>query len=498
MDASLDFHEEVLLSLEDLIKADPHRVQCSNGLTRVPLSRVPDIAHKLLQKHANLDSIAGHQQYRLLDLEVGTDNLFNTSQILQLILHSFSLSASTDRITSHCLESEGCDDVSTCRVPANGHSPLERCLKDICQKISEVNEIQEQLVDDKHVIAAKVEGMRHTMKSVDETLGDHEGWLSALDDTQRRVAEEFNNLEKRLASVQKNRIRKDTSLKDIQASLVNLEANLTSCRHNLKQQVRNKSDALHQCITDSLTGLQSSQLSLDERLTILEKKADGIWTAQDKHTTLFSQALAGIDSLSQRFMTLLDHTQDIDVIRVALRDMQETMDSVKTSLEQVSGDGSSDMAQSWAHSQPSLEEELRRSTHGFPPSSRVVDDSEETSPEGPLQCGAGGAAPSSEAGKNLAAQLYRYSVAIICSVIPVFSRQPGISLTTYEQRILCIAGWKLSRTQMYTLILASAVVFLVFIGFFTALRGGPLKTQEEVDRPLWYALHYGGLPSIAR
>ncbi|KAI6018435.1 hypothetical protein EDC04DRAFT_2902158 [Pisolithus marmoratus] len=143
---------------------------------------------------------------------------------------------------------------------------------------------------------------------MDEMLGDHEGRLSALDDTQRRVVEEFNNLEMRLASVQKNRIRKDSSLKDIQASLANLEANLTSCRHDLKQQVRNKSDALHQCITDSLTGLQSSQLSLDERLTILENKADGIRTAQDKHTMLFSQALAGIHSLSQGFMTLLDHS----------------------------------------------------------------------------------------------------------------------------------------------------------------------------------------------
>ncbi|KAI6005557.1 hypothetical protein EDD15DRAFT_2358701 [Pisolithus albus] len=424
MDASLDFHDEVLLSLEDLIKADPYCAQCSNGLTRVPLGRVPDIAHKLLQKHANLDSIAGHQQYHLLDLEVGTDNLFNTSQILQLILHSFSLSASADRVTSHCLESEGCDDVGTCPVPINGHSPLERCLKDICQKISEVNEIQEQLVDDKHVIAAKVEGMRHTMKSVDETLGDHEGRLSALDDTQRRVAEEFNNLERCLASVQKNRIRKDASLKDIQASLANLEANLTSCRHDLKQQVRNKSDALHQCITDSLTGLQSSQLSLDERLTILENKADGIRTAQDKHTALFSQALAGIHSLSQGFMTLLDHTQDIDVIRVALRDMQETMDSVKTSLEQISGDGSSHVAQSWAHPQLSLEEELRRSTHGFPTSSRVVDDSEETGPEGPLQRGAGGAAPSSDAGKNLHQQITKN--APVCHRVCYGSQYPTV------------------------------------------------------------------------
>ncbi|KAI6096377.1 hypothetical protein F5141DRAFT_1067751 [Pisolithus sp. B1] len=379
------------------------------------------------------------------------------------------IDCSADRVTSHCLESKGCNNVSTCLVPVNGHSPLERCLKDICQKISEVNDIQEQLVDDKAM--AKVEGMRHTMKSMDEMLGDHEGRLSALDDTQRRVAEEFNNLERRLASVQKNRIRKDASLKDIQASLANLEANLTSCRHDLKQQVRNKSDALHQCITDSLTGLQSSQLSLDEWLTILENKANGIWTAQDKHTALFSQALAGI---------------------------HKTMDSVKTSLEQINRDGSSDMAQSWAHPQLSLEEELRRSTHGFPTSSRVVDDSEETSPEGPLQCGAGSAAPSSDAGKNMVAQLYRYSMAIICSVIPVFSRQPGISLTTYDWRILCIAGWKLSRKQLYALILASTVVFLVFINFFSALRGGPLKTWEEVDRPLWYALRYGGLPSTVR
>ncbi|KAI6045920.1 armadillo-type protein [Pisolithus marmoratus] len=364
--------------------------------------------------------------------------------------------------------------------------------------ISQVNEIQEQLVDNEHVIAATVEGMQHMMKSVDEMLGDHEGQLSALDNTQRWVVEEFNNLEMCLASVQKNRIHKDGSLKDIQASLANLEANLTLCRHDLKQQVRNKSDALHQCITNSLTGLQSSQLFLDERSTILENKANGIWTAQDKHTMLFSQALAGIHSLSQGFMTLLDHTQDIDIIQVALCDMQETMDSVKTSLEQISGDSSSDMAQSWAYPQLSLEEELCHITHGLPTLSRVVDDSKETSPEGPLQCtsGAGSAAPSSKAGKNLVAQLYCYSVAIICSVIPVYSGQPGISLTTYEWQILCIAGWKLSRTQLHALILASTMVFLVFIGFFSALRGGPLKTQEEVDWPLWYALHYGGLPSI--
>ncbi|KAI6146066.1 hypothetical protein EDD17DRAFT_1514795 [Pisolithus thermaeus] len=426
------------------------------------------------------------------------------------------IDCSADRVTSHCLESEGCDDVSTCHVPVNGYSLLERCLKDICQKISKVNDIQEQL----HVIAAKVEGMRHMMKSVDKMLGDHEGRLSALDNTQRQVAEEFNNLERHLTSVQKNHIHKDASLKDIQASLANLEASLTLCRHDLKQQVRNKSNALHQCITDSLTGLQSSQLLLDERLTILENKANGIRTAQDKHTALFSQALAGIHSLSQGLMMLLDHTQDIDIIRVTLHDMQETMDSVKTSLEQISGDGSSDMAQSWAHPQLSLEEKLHRSTHGFPTSSRVVDDSEETSPEGPLQNGAGGAAPSSNAGKNLVPQLYRYSMAIICSVIPVFSRQPGISLTTYDWWILCIAGWKLSRKQLYALILASTLVFLVFINFFSTLRGGPLKTQEEVDQlsvnffptlrggplktqeevdqPLWYALHYGGLPSTVR
>ncbi|KAI6040534.1 armadillo-type protein [Pisolithus marmoratus] len=336
------------------------------------------------------------------------------------------------------------------------------------------------------------------MKSMDETLGDHEGWLSALDNTQRRVAEEFNNLEMCLASVQKNCIHKDGSLKDIQVSLANLEANLTLCRHDLKQQVRNKSNALHQCTTNSLTGLQSSQLLLDEQLTILENKANGIQTAQDKHTMLFSQALAGIHSLSQGFMTLLDHTQDIDIIWVALHDMQETMDSVKTSLEQISGDSSSDMAQSWAYPQLSLKEELCHITHGLPTSSRVVDDSEETSPEGPLQhtSGAGSAAPSSKAGKNLVAQLYHYSMAITCSVIPVFSGKPGISLTTYEWWILHIAGWKLSRTQLHALILASTMVFLVFIGFFSALRGGPLKTQEEVDQPLWYALHYGGLPSI--
>ncbi|KAI6043249.1 hypothetical protein EDC04DRAFT_2600296 [Pisolithus marmoratus] len=307
------------------------------------------------------------------------------------------------QISSHCLESKGCSNVNTCQVSDNGHSPLERCLKDISQKISQVNEIQEQLVDDE-----------------------------------------------------------DGSLKDIQASLANLEANLTSCRHDLKQQVRNKSNALHQCITDSLTGLQSSQLSLDEQLTILENKANGIQTAQDKHTILFSQALAGIHSLSQGFMTLLDHTQDIDIIQL------------------------------------SLKEELHHITHGLPTSSRVVDDSKETSPEGPLQhtSGAGSAAPSSEAGKNLAAQLYHYSMAIICSVIPVFSRQPGILLTTYKWQILHIAGLKLSRTQLHALIPASTMIFPVFIGFFSALRGGPLKTQEEVDWPLWYALHYGGLPSI--
>ncbi|KAI5990979.1 hypothetical protein EDD15DRAFT_2450643 [Pisolithus albus] len=100
------------------------------------------------------------------------------------------IDCSADRVTSHCLESEGCDDVCTCHVPVNGHSPLERCLKDICQKISEVNEIQEQLVDDKHVIAAKVEGMRHTMKSVEETLGGHGCALMNLADQLELLEEE--------------------------------------------------------------------------------------------------------------------------------------------------------------------------------------------------------------------------------------------------------------------------------------------------------------------
>ncbi|KAI6004557.1 hypothetical protein EDC04DRAFT_2908134 [Pisolithus marmoratus] len=339
MDATLTFHDEVLLSIENLIKADPYCAQCSDGLIRVPLR---------------------HQQYRLLDLEPDTDNLFNAPQILQLVLHSFSLS------TSLCPESEGHNDASTCQIPDSHHASLERCLKDICQKISEVNKIQKQLVGNKHVMVAKVESMQHTMKSVGETLRDHEGQLSVLDDTQRQVAEEFDNLEMCLTSLQKNRICKDASLKDIQASLANLETNLASYRQDLRQQLKDKNSGLHQRISDSLTGLQSSQLLLDERLTILERKADGIWSTQDKHTALFLQALAGIHSLSQGFMMLLDHTWDIHVIQVALHKIQETMESVKTSLEQISDDGSSDVPQSWAHAQLSLEEELLCSTHGLP------------------------------------------------------------------------------------------------------------------------------------
>ncbi|KAI6007924.1 hypothetical protein EDC04DRAFT_2611227 [Pisolithus marmoratus] len=266
MNTAPDFHDEVLLSLEDLVKADPHCVQCNNGLTCVPLNRVPDVAYKLLQKHANLESLVEHQQNCPLDLELGIDN------------------CSAEKFASLFLESKGPDDAGTCQFADNAHSPLKRHFKDVCQKISEVNEIQGQPAGDKHVIAARVESIQHTMKSVDKTLRDHEGQLSALDDTQRRVAEEFSNLEMRLTSLQKNRIRKDVSLKDIQASLANLEANLASYRHDLRQQLRDKNNGLHQCISDSLTGLQSSQLSLDERLTILEKKADGIRTAQDKHT----------------------------------------------------------------------------------------------------------------------------------------------------------------------------------------------------------------------
>ncbi|KIO03545.1 hypothetical protein M404DRAFT_9538 [Pisolithus tinctorius Marx 270] len=304
------------------------------------------------------------------------------------------LNCSADEITSRYPESEEPNN-------ASDHSLLERCLEDVCQKIAEVKEIQEQLVDDKHVIAAKVESMQYVMKSVGETLRDHEGQLCDLDDTQRRVAEEFSNLEKRLASLQKIRIRKDASLKEIQTSLENLETNLASCRRDLQQQVRDKHDDLHQCITDSLSGLQSSQLSLDERLTILEEKADGIRAAQDKHMAFFSQTLAGIHSLSQGFMTLLDHTHDIGPIRVALCDMQEAMESVKKSLEQISGDGISDVSQGWAQAQLSLEEELLCSTRSFPttPSGTAFTGSEEAGPEDSWQCTA--AAPSSDDWKPL-------------------------------------------------------------------------------------------------
>ncbi|KAI6153176.1 hypothetical protein BKA82DRAFT_4011520 [Pisolithus tinctorius] len=376
------------------------------------------------------------------------------------------LNCSADEITSHYPESEEPNN-------ASDHSLLERCLEDVCQKIAEVKEIQEQLVDDKHVIATKVESMQYVMKSVGETLRDHEGQLCDLDDTQRRVAEEFSNLEKRLASLQKIRIRKDASLKEIQTSLENLETNLASCRRDLQQQVRDKHDDLHQCITDSLSGLQSSQLSLDEPLTILEEKADGIRATQDKHMAFFSQTLAGIHSLSQGFMTLLDHTHDIGPIRVALCDMQEAMESVKKSLEQISGDGISDVSQGWAQAQLSLEEELLCTFNG----------SEEAGPEDSWQCTA--AAPSSDDWKPLVAHLYRYSVVPICSAIRTFSIQLGIWLTIFGCRILRTAGYKLSGTKLHALILASIMVFLIFIGVFSALRGGLPQTQEVVmDRPL--------------
>ncbi|KAI6017020.1 hypothetical protein EDC04DRAFT_2902794 [Pisolithus marmoratus] len=483
MEKTLAFHDEVLLSIEDLVKVDPYCAQCSSGLTGVPLSRVPEIAYKLFQKHANLESIAGDQQHNLLDLEHGSDNLFNASQILQLILHSFLCPQ----------ESEGHNDAITSQVLDNGHGQLERCLKDVCQKISEVNEIQERLVDDKHMIATEVGSIQHAMKSVGETLRDHEGQLSALDDTQRRVAEEFGNLEMRLTSLQKNRIRNDASLKDVQASLTNLETSLASYRNDLRQQLRDKSNGLHQCISDSLTGLQSSHLSLDERLTILEKMADGIRTTQDKHTALFSQALAGIHSLSEGFMALLDHTQDVNLIWVALRDMQETMESVKKSLEQISRDGSFEVSQSWVRAQLSLEEELLCSSHGHPISpSRAFDDNEGEDHKDLLHhtIGTINAAPNSDDWKNLAIQLYHHCVAVICCVVPVFRIQSRILLATFEWWILRTTGYKLSGAKLHALILASTVIFLVSIRFFSALRGLS-KTQEVVDRPLWYALHYG-------
>ncbi|KAI6011543.1 hypothetical protein PISMIDRAFT_24328 [Pisolithus microcarpus 441] len=491
METALNSHDEVLLSIEDLIKADPY---CAQGLTHVPLSSVLDIAYQLFQKHTNLELIAEHRQYSLPDLEHGSDNLFNASQILQLILHSFSLSASS------CPDSEGYNDAVTSQVLENGHGQLERCLKDVWQKISEVKEIQERLVDNKHVITAEMGSVQQAMKNVGETLKDHEGQLSALDNTQRRVAEEFGNLETRLMSLQKNRMCNDASLKDIQASLTNLETNLASYRHDLRQQLRDKSSSLHQCISDSLTGLQSTHLSLDERLTILEKKADGIRTTQDKHTALFSQALAGIHSLSEGFMALLDHSQDINLIWAALRDMQKTMESVEKSFEQISGDGSSEVSQSWVGAQLSLEEELLCSSHGHPITpSRAFDDSEGEDREDPLHhtIGTISAAPNSDVQKNLATQLYHHCMAVICSVVPVLRVQSGILLTTFEWWILRTTGYKLSGAKLHTLILTSTVVFLVSIGFFSVLRGLP-KTQEVVDQPLWYALRYGGLPSNVR
>ncbi|KAI6041187.1 hypothetical protein EDC04DRAFT_2601929 [Pisolithus marmoratus] len=474
MDIALDFHNEVLLSLEDFIKADPHCVQSNNGLICVPLHWVLDI----------------------------------------LILHSFSSSTSVEKFTNLFLESEGRDDASPCPLADKAHSPLESHFKDVCQKISEPNEIQGQPAGDKsqHVIAAQVASMQHMMESVGKTLRDHEGQLSALDDTQRRVAEEFSNLEMRLTSLQKNHICKvhdrvwthsnyshrfqDVSLKDIQASLANLEANLSSYRHDLGRQLRDKSNGLCQCISDSLTGIQSSQLSLDERLAILEKKANGIRTAQDKNTGLLSQALAGIHSLSQGFMMLLDHTQDIGVIRTALCDMQEAMESVRKSLEQISGDGSADMSQSCAHAQLSLTEELLCSTHGFPITSSRVLDGDMAGLEDLLQptTGVDGAVSSSNDQRISAAKLYHYSVTAIYSVIPVVSIQSGILWAISQCRIL---HNKLSGAWSHAFFLASVAVFLVFIGFFSALRGGLPKTQEVVDRPLcpepcwqWHFLSY--------
>ncbi|KAI6137454.1 hypothetical protein EDD17DRAFT_1517339 [Pisolithus thermaeus] len=120
-----------------------------------------------------------------------------------------------------------------------------------------------------------------------------------------------------------------------------------------------------------------------------EKQADGIQTAQDKHMGLFLQAL-------QAYIVSF---KDIGIIWTALHNMQEAMESVKESLEQISGDGSSDMSQSWVHAQLSLAGELPHSACGFPITlSRVLDDGDMAVLEDLLQSttGADGDASSSD------------------------------------------------------------------------------------------------------
>ncbi|KAI6098708.1 hypothetical protein F5141DRAFT_1066771 [Pisolithus sp. B1] len=181
--------------------------------------------------------------------------------------------------------------------------------------------------------------------------------------------------------------------------------------------------------------------------------------------------------------------------------MQEAMESVKESLEQISGDGSSDMSQSWVHAQLSLAGELPHSACGFPITlSRVLDDGDMAVLEDLLQstAGADGDASSSDNQRSSAAKLYHYSVTVICSIIPVANIQSGILWMISQCWVL---HNKLSGAQLHAFFLASVVVFLVFTGFFLAPEGSAKNSGSGGLAPLvcsslqWIAKQFRLAPS---
>ncbi|KAI6100904.1 hypothetical protein EV401DRAFT_1894372 [Pisolithus croceorrhizus] len=158
--------------------------------------------------------------------------------------------------------------------------------------------------------------------------------------------------------------------------------------------------------------------------------------------------------------------------------MQEAMESVKESLEQISGDGSSDMSQSWVHAQLSLAGELPHSACGFPITlSRVLDDGDMAVLEDLLQSttGADGDASSSDESEKLFVNI-----------------QSGILWMISQCWVL---HNKLSGAQLHAFFLASVVVFLVFTGFFLAPEGVCQKLRKWWIGPSGMLCHYSGLPS---
>ncbi|KAF9231758.1 hypothetical protein BU15DRAFT_68062 [Melanogaster broomeanus] len=366
MHADQAVFDEVLRSLESILEDSPSSVRSADGTVCVPLDDIPSIIFQLSQKYnGGLGSLASQccdlwEITTVLDhimaLSTGEPPLVDATRLLPIILQVALAAVTMVKGPSDNLVEDfkqmprflrGLTEVVRQHRQAD-IAALEHGLANLREEYVETKASSDAAFCPYASLEREIQYLQTSLRTLSARMTSNEEGLDALNEIPGHISSLRQDLDAcgvRLSVLQKrgstsNRLE-DVNLKDLERSLVELEARLASLTKEVGHTFKRKTTLTHQ-VSKWFCGvfmrLVSSQSSLDSRIAMLEKNAELMRGVQVTHSRFNAHALAGVKGLSEEVNKLQRHACDIDFVDASLQDLRERIDSLRDNLEEFKGE----------------------------------------------------------------------------------------------------------------------------------------------------------------